>query len=133
MKFSTRTTYGLRAMIKLAANYNKAAVSLAHIAKKEKISQKYLERLFVALKKEKLVLSEKGASGGYRLARDPKNIRIYDIVRVLEGEINPFHCVNDKGEIICSQKCHCGATAILIKVQGAINSTLQSMKLSDLL
>lgn len=133
MKFSTRTTYGLRAMIKLAESYQQDSVSIASIAKEENISQKYLERLFATLKKAGLVSAEKGAAGGYKLAHNPKNIKIYDIVKVLEGEINPFHCVNDKGEIICSQKCHCGATSILIKVQGAINSTLQSMKLSDLL
>jgi len=133
MKFSTRTTYGLRAMINLAENYNKYSVSIANIAKEENISPKYLERLFVGLKKANLVISEKGASGGYKLAEDPKDIKIYDIVKVLEGEMNPFHCLNDKGEITCSQKCNCGATSILIKVQNAISSTLQSMKLSDLL
>jgi Rrf2 family transcriptional regulator, cysteine metabolism repressor len=133
MKFSTRTTYGLRAMIKLAENYEKDSVSIANIAKEENISPKYLERLFVGLKKARLVTSEKGATGGYKLAKNPKNIKIYDIVKVLEGEINPFHCVGDNGEVTCSQRCNCGATSILIKVQSAINSTLQSMKLSDLL
>ena len=133
MKFSTRTTYGLRAMIKLAKCYNQDSVSIVNIAKEENISPKYLERLFAALKKVDLITSEKGASGGYRLSKKPEEIKIYDIVKALEGEMNPFHCVGANGEVTCSKKCDCGATSILIKVQRAINSTLQSMKLSDLL
>lgn len=133
MKFSTRTTYGLRAMIKLAESYDKESISIANIAKGEHISPKYLERLFATLKKAKLITSEKGSTGGYRLSKKPNEVKIYDIVKVLEGEMNPFHCLTEDHTITCSKKCKCGATAILIKVQKAINSTLQSMKLSDLL
>jgi Rrf2 family protein len=133
MKFSTRTTYGLRAMIRLAENNSKDSISIANIAKDENISPKYLERLFASLKKAELIISEKGSNGGYKLAKSPGDIKIYDIVEVLEGDMNPFHCVGANGEVTCSKKCDCGATSILIKVQKAINSTLQSMSLSDLL
>ncbi len=133
MKFSTRTTYGLRAMIKLAENYDHNSVSIAHISKEEGISSKYLERLFSSLKKAELITSAKGSTGGYKLSMSPDKIRVYDIVKILEGEIAPFHCLNDKGSITCSKSCNCGATAILIRVQESINSTLKSMKLSDLL
>ena len=133
MKFSTRTTYGLRAMILLAENYSKGSLSLPQIADKENLSQGYLERLFVGLKKVCLVKSEKGKSGGYTLAKKPKNINILEIVSSLEGEINPFHCVSEDGTINCSNKCNCGATVVLLKVQEAITKTLKDINLEDLL
>lgn len=132
MKFSTKTTYGLRAMIVLAENWGQDKMSLATIAKNEGISAKYLERIFSILKKEKLLASEKGVNGGYSLAINPKDITIYDIVRALEGKMTPFHCLDESGKIYCNSKCNCGATGVLIKVQDAINSTLKSINLSSL-
>lgn len=132
MKFSTKTTYGLRAMINLAKVADDKSVSLATIAKNENISQKYLERLFSDLKKAKLVEAEKGASGGYKLAKKASLITVYDIVSTLEGEISPFHCLGANGKIKCSSKCNCGATLVLVKVQKAIVETLKGIKLEDL-
>jgi len=131
MKFSTRTTYGLRAMIFLASEKNN--VSIAKIAEEENISLKYLEKIFVILKKNNLVTAQKGANGGYILSRLSENINILEIVEALEGKISPFHCLDKNGKIHCSAKCTCGATRILIKVQNAINTTLKSMNLKDLL
>lgn len=133
MKYSTRTTYGLRAMINLAVNHKKDSLPLSTIAKLEGISPKYLEKLFAILKKAKLIKAEMGAQGGYKLAKDPKEIKVYDIVSVLEGDPSLFHCIGKKGEIICGQACRCGATSVLLKVQDAIDKSLKSMKLSDLL
>lgn len=132
MKFSTRTTYGLRAMIQLAAKYGKDNVSLASIAKQEKISPKYLERIFASLKKEGLIVAEKGSAGGYSLADKPGKINIFDIVKALEGNMTPFHCLDESGKIFCSSKCKCGATTVLVKVQQAINSTLKNISLDEL-
>lgn len=132
MKFSTRTTYGLRAMIRLAQESREGCVSLSSISDEEKISLGYLERLFARLKKSKLVDSVKGAGGGYRLAKKPEDIDLYEIVRSLEGDINPFHCVDENGKIYCAQSCKCTATSVLVKVQSAVYSTLRSIKLSEL-
>jgi Rrf2 family protein len=133
MKFSTRTTYGLRSMIQLAARYGKDNVSLASIAKQEKISLKYLERIFASLKKEGLIISEKGSTGGYSLSRAPKEINVFEIVKALEGNMAPFHCLDESGKIFCSSKCKCGATTVLVKVQHAINSTLKGINLDELI
>jgi len=132
MKFSTRTTYGLRAMIVLANSKGKTTVPLSFISNKEKISLGYLERLFSKLKKSGLVKSEIGAGGGYYLSKKPSEILVYDIVKTLEGDIAPFKCVDENGKIKCIAKDKCGATDVLIKVQQAINKTLKSIRLSDL-
>jgi len=133
MKFSTRTTYGLRAIINLAKNQNTGSVSLALIAKEEKISLKYLEKLFSVLKAGKIIKAEKGASGGYLLAKPAKQISIYEIVMALEGDIAPFHCLSKDGKISCKSACGCGASLVLVKVQDSIHKTLRKIKLSDLL
>ena len=133
MKFSTRTTYGLRAMINLADEYGKGSLALSKIAKNEKISLGYLERLFSNLKKAELVKSEMGAAGGYKLTRSPSKIKVFDIVKSLEGKMSPFHCLDETGKIYCADKCNCGVTSVLTRVQTAVNKTLQSMTLKDLI
>lgn len=133
MIFSTRSTYGLRAMINLAKQEKFGSVSLAIIAKQENISLKYLERLFANLKKAGLIKAVKGASGGYLLAKSAKQINIYDIIIALEGKLNAFHCTRKKEKIYCTSKCHCGVTNVLSKVEQTINSTLKDIKLNQLL
>jgi len=133
MKFSTRSTYGLRAMIALARNWQKGSVSLASIARDENISLGYLERIFSVLKKEKLVKSKKGASGGYVLDRGPENIDVYDIISALEGKVSSFHCVENGGKVYCGKKCECSVEPALLKVAQAISAALKNIKLKDLI
>jgi Rrf2 family protein len=133
MIFSTRSTYGLRAMINLAKREKLGSVSLAVIAKEENISLKYLERLFASLKKAGLVKSEIGAGGGYKLAKPAKLINIYDIIIALEGKLNAFHCTGETKKIYCGSQCKCEVNKVLGKVEQAINSTLKDIKLSQLL
>lgn len=120
-------------MINLARNFKGKSVSLANIAKDEDISQGYLEKLFSSLKKAKLVKSVKGASGGYKLSNDPKNINVLDIINALEGENPPFYCVDNDNKVYCSASCECAVSSVLSKVQNAVNSTLKNIRLSDLI
>jgi len=132
MRFSTKTTYGLRALIYLTNQPAKQSVPLSAIAQAEKISQKYLEIIFASLKKANLVKSSQGAGGGYHLARPAKEISVFEIIKALEKNMNVFHCVDEHGKVYCSQACHCGVTLVLAKVQQAVNQSLRSLKLSEL-
>lgn len=132
MKFSTKTTYGLRAMILLAQEKDKS-VPLSMVAEREDISLKYLERIFAQLKKAGLITSEMGSMGGYCLAREAGQITVYDIVQTLEGEIAPFYCVDKSEKVFCGHKCNCGVTGVLRKVQDSLVETLRGIKLSDLI
>lgn len=132
MKFSTKATYGLRAMIRLAKYKAGESVSLSSIAKAENISQKYLERLFSELKKANLVKAEKGVSGGYKLLKDPAEINVLDIINALEGNISPFHCNSEEGKVYCNVGCNCGVTLVLNKIQSSVALTLKSIKLNEL-
>jgi len=133
MKFSTKTTYGLRAMTSLARNYNQGSLSLAIIAKNENISLSYLERIFAKLKKAKLIVAEIGARGGYTLATNPEKITTLDVVEALEGEVSPFRCIKEGGEIDCGASKFCEVPKVLVKVQTAVVETLKNIKLSDLI
>src|SRR4030042_6659807 len=133
MKYSTRTTYGIRAMVKLAQNYDQGSLSLAKIAQEEKMPLKYLERLFSRLKKADLITAEKGASGGYCLSCAPQKITIAKVIEALEGKLALFHCLTENKEINCQKKCDCSVVSVFEKVQTSINKTLGKIKLSDLI
>jgi len=132
MKFSTRSSYGLRAIIHLARNHAKGPYSLKKIAQAEHISQAYLERLFSRLKKAGLVLSSKGVAGGYQLAHNPSKISVFSVIEALEGDISVFHCLGAQGQISCGIKA-CPSAKVYQKVQKALVSSLKSMTLKDLI
>lgn len=128
MRFSTRAGYGLRAAVNMAKIYPQQK-SLQEISKEEGISLKYLEQLFRTLKKNKLVVSQKGREGGYVLAKNPKLIRVGEIIEILEGPIVPMECASGK----CDVKCSCASSIVWTKLQTQIKKTLYSIKLKDLI
>ena len=85
MKLSTRSTYGMRALVELALAAGHGPLSAAHIAKRQDLSVAYLEQLLHRLKKHGLVSSLRGPRGGYVLAKDPADITMSEVVRVLDG------------------------------------------------
>ena len=86
MKLSTRSTYGMRALVELALAGGRSPVSAAVIAKRQDLSVAYLEQLLHRLKKQRIVSSTRGPRGGYVLAREAQRITMSDVVRVLDGE-----------------------------------------------
>ena len=130
MKFSTKSSYGLRVMIQLADNYNQGSLSLKKIAESEKLSLGYLEAIAAKLKSQKLIKSTKGVNGGYQLTREPKDISIKEIFVALEGTISPFYCAEP--ERICKVK-NCGARKVWEILNIEISKTLDKMKLKDLI
>jgi Rrf2 family protein len=129
MKFSTRSEYGLRAIVQLDKAAKKA-VSLASIATKEEISLAYLERLFALLKKADLIKADKGVKGGYYLARPAKQISVLQIIEALEGTVAPFACVGGK-DFSCSNNCH--IHPVWRKLYLRITETLGSIKLNSIM
>jgi Rrf2 family cysteine metabolism transcriptional repressor len=131
MKISTKTRYGLRAMIDLAVNSANPPVSLSEIAKRQGISENYLEQIFSALRKAKLVKSVKGASGGYVLVSAPQDIRVIDIISELEGELS---IIGDGAETVLGDN----PIRSFLKeyfwdvLAGRLNSVLSGITLNDL-
>ncbi len=86
MKLSTRSTYGMRALVELALTARHRPVSVASIAKRQELSVAYLEQLLHRLRQQGVVGSIRGPRGGYVLAKDPEQITMADVIRVLDGE-----------------------------------------------
>lgn len=133
MKLSTRSRYGLRAIIELAEHGELTKVSLNNIAKQQEISLRYLEQLFSELKKEGYVSSTRGAHGGYSLAKKPSEISAGEIIRTLEGTMLPVHCVDEKSPNKCKRSEDCKTREVWELIHNRINETIDSIKLSDLL
>lgn len=85
MKLSKRTRYGLHALIDLVIHAKTEQIALNSIAQRNGISEQYLEQVFSALRRARIVKSVKGAQGGYFLEKDPSDITVSEIVEVLEG------------------------------------------------
>ncbi|MCX6746122.1 MAG: Rrf2 family transcriptional regulator [Candidatus Parcubacteria bacterium] len=130
MKFSTKSEYGLRALISLAKHQKEQPFSLAKIAKEQKISLAYLERLFAKLKKANLVKSAKGMKGGYSLAKPVSKISVKEILIALEGKLSPYICSDLNN--ICKVS-FCSVKVVWQKLENSMNKTLESIKLSDLI
>ena len=87
MRLSTKTLYGTRLMFELAMNHNKGVMRLGDMARNQGLSEKYSEQIISLLKSAGLVLAQRGAEGGYTLARPPYNINMKEIVETLEGSL----------------------------------------------
>lgn len=132
MKFSTKSEYGLRALVCLAKQQD--FYSLAQIAKQEKISLPYLERLFAKLKKAKIVESQKGVKGGYKLTKPADQINIKDIFIALGEDISPYNCICLDLPSVCQKKgCKCHVKIVWQKLDHEISRTLEEIKLGDLI
>lgn len=134
MKLSTKSTYGLRAMVNIALEQKKGAVSIKEISKKENISSVYLEQLLNKLRREDLVRSVRGPTGGYVLSRKPDDITVKDIVKTLEGSITPVDCATGREgwRTKCNKNKNCAARIVWTKLAKAIDDCLESVTLADL-
>ena len=127
MKFSTKAEYGLKAMVNLAQCFPEQK-SIKEIASQEDISQKYLERLMVTLRNGGVVESSMGKSGGYVLAKNPKNIPVGEIIEIMDGDIAPMRCVGK----FCASRSKCPSSVVWDAIGVQIKKTVYKIKLSDL-
>jgi Rrf2 family protein len=131
MKISTRTRYGIRAILELAANYGKAPMQIRVIAENQDLSVKYLEQLMAMLKSAGLVKSVRGAKGGYILAKKPDEIKLTEVFCCLEGPLITVECLEDQSA--CVRIADCVSRLLWAKVQQAVMGVLESTTLQDLL
>ena len=138
MRLSTRGRYGVRAMLDIALCKSNGPVNLRKMASRQDISADYLEQLLRKLRKAGLVASTCGPHGGFRLAKDPKDILVWDIVLALEDPIAPVACVDavmgkspDEGP--CQRMSTCATHFLWEGLARTIRKFLESKTLQDLL
>jgi len=130
MKLSTRTRYGIRAILEIAENHGKGPLQIKTIAERQDISVKYLEQLMAILKSAGFVRSIRGPRGGYVLSQSPKEIKLSDVFDALEGPVVTAECVEN--ETYCARVADCVTRQVWAEMQQAITRVLQSTTLQDL-
>ena len=132
MKLSTKGRYGLRALIDLAQHEKEGPVSITSIAERQEISERYLEQLMSKMKKAGLIRSIRGAQGGYVLAKDLEEVSVGDILRALEGDLNPVECSGFLSEGGCQAADNCVTKYVWQKINDSINQTVNEIMLDEL-
>ena len=130
MKISTRGRYGLRALLDLALHQGEGLVLLKDIARREEISLPYLEHLITPLVAAGIVRSSRGPKGGVLLAKSPEEIKLSEVVQLLEGSIALVDCVNDSK--VCHRSALCVTRDVWNEMKAAMIQVLDSMTLQDL-
>ncbi|WP_022853299.1 RrF2 family transcriptional regulator [Thermodesulfatator atlanticus] len=131
MRITTRSRYGTRMMLELAANYEKGPLQIGEISRRQNLSVKYLEQLIIPLKKAGLIKSIRGPKGGHMLNKPPGEITIWEIVSVLEGSEGITPCVVQPE--ICERSEVCPTRDVWYMVTEAIEKCLSKITLADLL
>lgn len=128
MKISSKTDYALRTIMYLAMNREKGVITIAEIAKEENIPIKFLEQILLALKLGGVVVSKRGARGGYSMVKDPSDISLYEILKITEDSI-----LLPKREVKWADFSKDPYEGLWDDLNQYVNSTLKKSKLSGIL
>lgn len=132
---SKKTKYGIKALVYLARQENRNPVQISVISKSENISRKFLESILLTLRKDGILGSKKGKSGGYYLLKDPKEIPMTSVMRLLEGPIAMVPCVSlnfyEKCDD-CPDENACAVHNVMLKVRDNTLEIFRNTTLADL-
>jgi Rrf2 family protein len=136
MKLSKKGEYALRSLINLgiAAEVGRSLVRVSELAASEQLPIKFLEQILQDLKDAGFVESARGKFGGYRLAKPTRQIRIGDVVRLIDGPLAPIGCVSQTAyeKCTCPDEAHCGLRMLMLDVRNAIAGILDRYTLADI-
>ena len=132
LKITTKGRYGLRALIDLAQYSEIEPVSINSIATRQGISERYLEQLMTLLKKAGLIKSIRGAGGGYVLAKPVEEISVGDVLRALEGSLEPVECAAFSQGDSCEAAGGCVTKYVWKRINESINRTVDEISLKQL-
>ncbi|MBR0459087.1 MAG: Rrf2 family transcriptional regulator [Victivallales bacterium] len=131
MKISTKGRYGLRILIDLATHDPSKPRLVRDIAQSQQISEKYISRLIIALRRARLVRSVRGVKGGFFLARAPKEITLLDILETMEGTISIVDCVMAPES--CTRNKGCTARNIWVRLNDGIRELMRNITFEEIL
>ena len=131
MKISTKGRYALRLMVDIAQHVQDGPVSLRDAARRQQLSDKYLEQIVTPLARAGLVRSVRGAGGGYLLTRRPEEYTVGDILRPLEGDLAPVECATDGA--FCERSGDCLTVGLWRDIHQAVSAVVDGTTLADLL
>jgi len=130
MKVSTKGDYGVRALVELAHHYGQGPMQSAEIAARQEVPEPYLDQLLTNLRRAGFIRSVRGPQGGHALIRDPREVRLSEVMQVLEGSLAPMACVDDPGA--CTRTGGCVQREVWMRVRDATLDILKSVTIADL-
>lgn len=132
MKISTRGRYALRLMVDIGLHDAEGPVPIKDIAKRQGISDKYLEQIVSTLNKAGFVRSLRGPQGGYRLTKKPETYTAGMILRLIEGNLAPVACLEDE-ENLCPRATKCPTLILWKRLYKSITDVVDNVTLADLM
>ncbi|MBI2850218.1 MAG: Rrf2 family transcriptional regulator [Chloroflexi bacterium] len=130
MKLSTRGQYGARLLLDLALHKAEGPVLLKDIARRQEIPLAYLKHLVAPLVGAGILRSARGAKGGLLLAKPPEQVKLREVIQLLEGPINPVECVNDPA--VCGRSSSCATRDVWVDLQKAMEGVLEATTVANL-
>lgn len=132
MKISTRVRYGLKALVYIAEKSKEdKLVRIKEIADNQNISVQYLEQILFKLKNENIIEGKRGPNGGYRLAKNPEEITLHELYKILDEEEKVIDCNESKENKANCNGQSCGTTCIWNKLDNAMTKILEETTLND--
>lgn len=132
MMISTRGRYALRVLLDLAENRNDGYTAMKKVAERQGLSLKYIERIMPVLSKNRYVEGVHGKGGGYRLAKDPKEYRVGDILRLTEGDLALVTCLECDAKP-CERAGNCKTLPMWTEFYNIANNYFDGITLADLM
>jgi Rrf2 family protein len=132
MNISTKSEYGLRALIYLASHKEREAIPAREIAEQWNVPVKYLEQILKTLKEADIIESHVGVSGGYSLKRSATLITAGQIIRLLDGKLAPMGCVSSYDYMPCEFEPSCGLKTLWARTRAAIIGVVDQTTIADL-
>jgi Rrf2 family protein len=133
MKISQKGLYALQAMMMLARHHNQGAIRIRDIAYEEVLPEKFLELILLELKNARMVDSARGAKGGYHLRRPPSEIRLSEIIRLVDGPLAPFGDAEQLRSLIDRDAEHRSLYKVFLQVRDAAAKILDNTTLADII
>ena len=131
MRVSQRGLYALKALIHLAERYEQGLTKIHEIAEREALPEKFLEGILVTLKNARVVTSQRGRDGGYRLRRPPDAIMLGEVMRLMDGPLAPFGDAAELAHRVKTEPHHAGLFELLLDVRNAAAAILDHASLAD--
>ena len=132
MKISQKGLYALQAMMTLARRHQQGAIKIREIAADSDLPEKFLELILLELKNARMVESVRGARGGYRLRRDPGEILLSDIIRLIDGPLAPLGDAEQLRGLIAKDAHHRALYQVFLEVRDAAAKILENTTIGDL-
>jgi Rrf2 family protein len=131
VKLTTKTRYALRALVELAQQPGEEPLPLAVIARRQRVKPGYLEQILFRLRRAKLIKGKKGPGGGFLLARNPREIRLKEILGAVGESTAPVQCVLGKADKYCSQNALCPMRECWYELKKQLDSFFNNYTLHD--